>query len=161
MSLSSILQHPNFEPVMNIVQTIGVVASLLYASKQIHDAATSVKSQTYQSIISSYAEIEARISQDTEAARIYKLGREKPDQLTTEEEKTRFRMLICSIFNFFENLHYQYKSGLLEETMWAGWCKLMRYRLEEPGVKEYWEETKYLYSKDFCEYVDSGRCPRN
>lgn len=149
------------QSITSIIQTIAVIISLVYVSKQIRDATKSVKSQTYQSIISSYAEIEARIGQDSETARIYYLGRKQPDQLTTEEEKIRFRQLICSIFNFFENLHYQYKTGLLEAGLWAGWCVVMREQLKQPGVKEYWQATKDFYSKDFCDYVDSDECPKN
>ncbi len=66
------------------------------------------------------------------------------------------------IFNFFENLHYQYKTGLLEEGLWSGWCKLMIKKLEgNPGIQKYWEENSNLYSKDFRKYVKSGKCPTN
>ena len=149
------------QSVTSIIQTIAVIISLVYVSKQVRDGAKAVKSQTYQSIISAYAEIEARIGQDSETARIYYMGCDNPEKLSGEEEKIRFRQLICSIFNFFENLHYQYKTGLLDEHLWAGWCELMRNKLSKLGVKQYWEETSYLYSKDFREYVTSGRCPRN
>lgn len=144
-----------------VVQTIAVIFSLFFVCIQIRDGTKSVRSQTYQSIISSYAEIEARIGQDSETARVYYLGCKYPNELKTEVEKIRFRQIICSIFNFFENLHYQYKSGLLEAALWAGWCNLMRQKLEDPGVKEYWHAAKNLYSKDFCDYVDSGKCPKN
>ena len=146
---------------LGIIQTIAVIISLFFVSIQIRDGTKSVKSQTYQSIISAYAEIEARISQDSETARIYYLGCKRPEKLTTEEERIRFRQLICSIFNFFENLHYQYKTSLLEESLWAGWCELMRKKLENKGVKKYWDENSYLYSKDFRKYVESDKCPRN
>lgn len=148
------------QSVTSIIQTIAVVISLFYVSRQIGDGAKAVKSQTYQSIISAYAEIESRISQNTETAKIYYTGRHHPEKLTQEEEII-FEQLMCSIFNFFENLYYQNKNGLLENHLWAGWCNLMRVRLAEIGVKEYWDKSEYLYSKDFCEYVRSGKCPRN
>lgn len=144
------------QSVTSIIQTIAVIVSLVYVSIQIRDGAKAVKSQTYQSIITAYAEIEARISQDAETARIYHIGCKYPDKLNDEEE-IRFTQLICNIFNFFENLHYQYKTGLLEECLWSGWCKLMINKLEDkdnPGVQRYWKENSELYSKDFCKYVN-------
>ncbi|WP_404790156.1 hypothetical protein [Altericista sp. CCNU0014] len=155
------MQTDIIQTTTSIIQTIAVVISLIYVSIQIRDGSKSVKSQTYQSIISSYAEIEARIGQDSETAKIYYLGCEHPEKLCSEEEEIRFTQLICSIFNFFENLHYQYKTGLLDEHLWAGWCELMRSKLKKPGVNQYWEENCYFYSKDFREYVMSGRCPKN
>ncbi|PSB43227.1 hypothetical protein C7B80_24920 [Cyanosarcina cf. burmensis CCALA 770] len=160
--LSFLAQTPQTTDVIqsftSIIQTIAVIISLVYVSIQIRDGAKAVKSQTYQSIITAYAEIEARIGQDAETARIYHIGCEYPDKLNAEE-KIRFTQLICSIFNFFENLHYQYKTGLLEESLWSGWCQLMKNKLDNPGIKEYWQDNSYLYSKDFREYVKSGKCP--
>lgn len=148
------------QPVTSVIQTVAVVISLIYVAIQIRDSTKSVKSQTYQAIISSYAEIEARIGQDHETARIFSLGSKNPEQLN-EEESVRFRQLICSIFNFYENLYYQYKTGLLEPSLWAGWCRTMRKQLEKKGISEYWDESRCLYSKDFCEYVRSKKCPKN
>lgn len=148
------------QSVTSIIQTLAFIISLVYAAIQIRDGAKAVKSQAYQSIITAYAEIEARISQDAETAKIYHIGCKYPDKLN-DEEKVRFTQLISSNFSFFENLHYQYKTTLLEEGMWAGWCKLMIIKLKSPGIKKYWEENGYIYSKDFRKYVDSGKCPRN
>lgn len=148
------------QSVTSIVQTLAFVVSLVYAAIQIQDGARAVKSQAYQSIITAYAEIEDRIGRDTETARIYHIGCKYPNKLN-DEEKVRFTQLIGSTFSFFENLHYQYKTTLLEEGMWAGWCKLMMIKLKNPGIKKYWEDNGYIYSKDFRQYVDSGKCPRN
>lgn len=146
--------------VTSIIQALAVSVSLVYVTIQIRDGAKAVKSQAYQSIITAYAEIEARIGQNAETARIYHIGCKYPDELN-DEEKIRFMQLMGSTFNFFENLHYQYKTNLLEEGMWAGWCKLMIIKLKIPGVKKYWEDNGYIYSRDFREYVDFGKCPRN
>ncbi len=150
----------NIRFVADIIQTLTLVVSLIYAAIQIRDGTRAVKSQAYQSITAAYANIEARIGQNTEIAKIYHVGCKYPDKLN-DEEKVRFTQLMSSTFSFFENLHYQYKNTLLEESMWAGWCKLMIARLEIPGVKKYWEDNSYMYSKDFRQYVDSGKCPRN
>ena len=148
------------QSITSIVQALALIVSLVYAAIQIRDNTRAVKSQAYQSIITAYAEIEARIGQDSETATLYDIGCKYPDKLN-DEEKVRFTQLMSSTFNFFENLHYQYKNALLEEGLWAGWCKLMIIKLKIPGIKKYWEDNGYIYSKDFRQYVDSGKCPRN
>ena len=65
-------------------------------------------------------------------ARIYKLGTTNLEKLN-ENEFTRFNELICSFFNLYENLYYQYKNKLLEEELWAGWCLNMRDDLQQKG----------------------------
>jgi hypothetical protein len=146
--------------ITGIVQTIAVVVSLIYLAIQVKESTKATKGATYQSIISSWAELESRISQDDEVARIYKLGITELEKLT-ENEFTRFNELICSFFNMYENLYYQYKNKLLEEELWAGWCLNMRNDLKEKGAAAWWNSKSHLYSKSFREYVNSGKCPRN
>jgi len=138
--------------ISGIIQAVGVVVSLIYVAIQVRASTKAIKGATYQSIISVYAEIEARISQDSEAARIYRLGCDEPEALE-KDEALRFRELVCSIFNFYENLHYQYKNNLLDEVLWEGWSNYLKIKLEYPGVAKYWETNGKLYSKDFREYV--------
>ena len=59
------------QAISSVIQTIAVIISLVYVAREIRDNTRALKSQTYQSIISSYAEIEARISQDAEVAELF------------------------------------------------------------------------------------------
>ncbi|MFB2838082.1 hypothetical protein [Floridanema evergladense] len=115
---------------------------------------------TYQAIITAFAEIKTRISQDAELARIYMLGKESRDKIN-DTEFVRFDELMCSFFNLYEDLHYQYKNKLLKEELWAVWCINMRNDLAQPGVMAWWKLKSDLYNKNFSEYVNSGKCPRN
>jgi hypothetical protein len=146
--------------ITGIVQTIAVVVSLIYLAIQVKESTKATKGATYQSIISAWAELESRISQDDEVARIYKLGITNLDKLN-ENEFTRLNELIRSFFNLYENLYYQYKNKLLEEKLWAGWCLNMRNDLQKKGAADWWNSKSHLYSKSFREYVNSGKCPRN
>lgn len=144
--------------ITSIIQTVFVIISLGIAVKQIRDGTNAIKGQTYQSIISAYAEIEARISQDPETAKMYNDGCKNQNNLTPEN-KIRFEQIICSIFNFHENLYYQYDSGLLDEHLYAGWCKLLRKTLSQKGVKQYWKKRNKegVYSSKFHVLVNMLR----
>ena len=144
--------------ITTIIQTVFVIISLGIAVKQIRDGTNAIKGQTYQSIISAYAEIEARIGQDPITAKMYNDGCKNQENLTPEN-KIRFEQIICSIFNFHENLYYQYDSGLLDEHLYAGWFKLLRKTLSQEGVKQYWIERdkEGVYSSKFQDVVNMLR----
>ncbi len=140
--------------ISGIIQAVGVVISLIYVALQVRDNTKAIKGATYQSIISAYAEIEARISQDPETARIYRQGCKKFESLT-EDEALRFTELVCSIFNLYENVHYQHKNKLLDESLWLGWSEDMKIRLKEnPGLANFWKKKRKLYNEDFRKYVN-------
>ncbi|CAD5967443.1 MULTISPECIES: hypothetical protein [Planktothrix] len=146
--------------VTDIIQTIVIVVSLIYVAIQVRESTRATKGATYQSIITAFAEIESRISQDAEVAKIYRLGQASSDKFN-ETQLARFNELMSSFFNLYENLYYQYNNKLLEEELWAGWGQNIRDHLAQPGVAAWWKSKSYLYAKSFREYINSGKCPRN
>ena len=48
--------------ISGLVQAVSVVISLVYLARQIQESTKAVKCATYQSIITAFADIEARIS---------------------------------------------------------------------------------------------------
>lgn len=142
--------------IATIINSVVVVISLLYLARQVKISTKATRGATYQTIINGVASIEARISQDDNTARIYKLGTEAPEQLN-DIEMVRFNELISSFFNFYENLYFQAKEDLLAAELWAGWSKNLMDDLNKPGVRTWWEDRKGFYSESFRRYVDERK----
>lgn len=137
----------------SIFESVAVIVSVIYVAIQIKLNTKAVRSATYQNIISNIAAIEARISEDKELARVFRVGR-RGERLEPDEQ-LRFNELMSSFFNFHENLHYQYRQHLLDEDLWKGWNENLSLYLSRPGCRAWWDGTAHLYSKNFREYVDS------
>jgi hypothetical protein len=140
--------------VAGIVESIAVVASVIYVAIQIKKNTTAVKSSTYQNIVSGVAGMEARLSDDAELARIFRIGSENDDELNPDE-RVRFHEFISSFFNFYENLYYQYQKGLIEEEMWKGWEENLRVYMKKPGFKAWWDVWGHVFSKSFGACVEA------
>ncbi len=100
------------------------------------------------------AEIEARISQDENLAILYKKGYENQIELS-EIERLRFNEMISSLINLHENLFYQNQKGLLEDEMWEGWSKHLIDFLKKPGIRLWWNNNNFYYSKSFQKYIST------
>lgn len=142
--------------VATIINSIVVVISLIYLARQVKISTKATKGATYQTIINGVASIEARISQDKEVARIYKVGTADPAQLDGIE-KVIFNELISSYFNFYENLHFQADQDLVDKGLWKGWSKNLIDDLQKPGIAAWWDAKKGFYSDRFRKYVDTER----
>ena len=123
--------------IATIINSIVVIASLIYLARQVKISTKTTKGTTYQTIINGVAGIEARISQDEELARIYKLGSEDQSKLD-DIEKVRFNELISSFFNFYENLYFQAKEHLVDKELWEGWRANILEDLKKPGIEDWW-----------------------
>ncbi len=146
--------------IATIINSVVVIASLIYLARQVKISTKTTKGATYQTIINGVAGIETRISQDKETARIYKVGCENPAQLN-DIETVRFNELISSFFNFYENLYFQARENLVDKELWKGWRKNILDDLNKPGIAAWWDEKKEFYSKSFKEYIDEKRERKN
>jgi hypothetical protein len=136
----------------SILESLAVVVSVIYVAIQIKINTKAVKSATYHDIIASFADIETRIGENKELARIFRDGRAGKE--LEPDEQLRFNQVMSSFFNFHENLYYQHRQGLLDEDLWRGWKAVLARYLSRPGCRAWWEGTAGLYSESFREHVE-------
>lgn len=140
----------------SVLESIAVIGSLIYLIKQIRDNTTAIKGSTYQSIVTAYCDFEAKLLENDEIARLFRIAHNDP-QTVGDDDKEKIIHLMSVYFNLYENLFYQNKKGLLDNSLWEGWRKSLMYEVYgDPGIKFWWERTSSYYSKDFQIFVNSG-----
>lgn len=145
--------------VVGVGQTVALTASLGFLYFQIRASTRSTKASTYQSIIDSFARLEERISRSQETGRLYDDGRKNGLESLSEGERRQFREIMATMFTLFEAMYDYFENGLIEKTVWGGWCRYMREQLDFPGVANWWKRRQHVYGVNFRKYVDSGSCP--
>jgi hypothetical protein len=61
-----------------------------------------------------------------------------------------------SLFRHFENLHFQYLQGTMDDDTWAGWKQRIIGTLSGAGTAGFWETQKGVFSPKFQEFIDSS-----
>ena len=66
------------------------------------------------------------------------------------------------VFRYWENVHYQYRQGLYDESEFSRHRDTMVFILaENPSLVRYWCQARLLYSVPFMEYLDGLLKERN
>ncbi len=132
--------------IAELLGAIGVIASLIYLATQIRQSreqmgqnTRAMKAGAYQSFFQSMDEVATRSSSGPEYAKAVRLGSADLDQLS-EEEAFYFNNWIIGILVAFENGHYQYRTGMLEEDRWRLHRSLLTMALSRPGVRQWWKQ---------------------
>ncbi|GAG01696.1 unnamed protein product, partial [marine sediment metagenome] len=99
------------------VAAVAVVVSLIYLAVQIRHNTRSVRASTYQVAVSSISDWSREVSLDSNAPRIFSVGTIDPDQLN-ENERLQLYFQFVSLFRNFENLFYQHRQGMIEDSAW-------------------------------------------
>ena len=141
--------------IAQVFAAIFVAITVVYLALQIGRSTQAMHSQTYHLATSALAEMAAIIGRDRELARIFRIGMLTPDGLT-EDEATQFGYLGISLFRRFENVYFQYQSGMIDEDFWVGHRDNILWFFHRPGMQLWWTDRKFAFSKGFREFLDSS-----
>ena len=79
-----------------------------------------------------------------------------PEKLD-EEEFFRFAVIGTNQFRSFENLYFQYRSGLVNEDFWAGHRENILWFFHRPGMQIWWSEKRLAFSKGFRAFLEDSK----
>ena len=129
--------------------------TVFYLALQIKHSTQATHSQTYHMATSALAEMAGIIGADRELSRIFRIGMIDPAALT-EDEFTQFGYLGISLFRRFEDVFFQYQSGMIDDDFWNGHHDNILWFFHRPGFQKWWETRKFAFSKKFREFLDQS-----
>lgn len=141
--------------ISSLLAAIAVVISVVYLAIQVRRNTQATYSQAHHLTTIALAETAATIASSSELSRIYRLGLSAPDELG-EDEFFRFAAIATSQFRTFENLFFQYRSGLVSEDFWNGHRENILWFFHRPGMQIWWAGKRLAHSKGFREFLETS-----
>ena len=139
--------------VAGVISAIFVALSVAYLALQVRAGTRATRSQTYYQTTAALADIAAIIGSDEQLARVVRIGWVTPEKLT-EDELTQFGYLMVSFLRRYENVFFQYESGLVDAGFWAGHRENLLWAFRRPGMQLIWKDRKQSFSVGFREFLD-------
>ena len=127
-----------------LLGAIGVIASLVYLAGQIRDSREQMSQNTRAVRAGAYQQFQAHLQ--TTMGGVLSVpsldgvvfrGLADPETLS-EEESGRFRWWLIGVFMVYENAHYQYRMGLLDEDRWRIHRSNLQTLLGTQGIRHWW-----------------------
>lgn len=141
--------------IADVLAAIGVILTFIYLAFQIRRNTLATHSQTYQLATSALAEMAGIIGSSKELARIFRIGMIDPNKLD-EDEFAQFGYLGISLFRRFENVFFQYQSGMIDDDFWTGHRDNILWFFHQTGMQAWWKDRKFAFSKSFREFLDKS-----
>ncbi|MGB3095277.1 MAG: hypothetical protein WBB46_00905 [Candidatus Deferrimicrobiaceae bacterium] len=141
--------------IAGVFAAIFVALTAVYLAIQIKSSAQATHSHTYHLATSALAEMAAIIGKDKDLSRIFRIGMVNPEALS-EDDFTQFGYLGISLFRRFENVFFQYQSGMINEDFWIGHRDNILWFFHRPGMQAWWKDRKFAFSKRFREFLDDS-----
>ena len=151
----------NWDEISAISQAIGsiaVVFSVLYLAIQVHGSTRVAKLAAQDAAATALREVTKPFAENSELARIWRIGLENLEELPSEEQ-ARFFHSTYQFLKAFETIHFHHVYGLMDEQTWNGWCGLLRHYIASPGIARYWQLRHDLFSTRFQRFIESLERP--
>ena len=136
-----------------LIGGIAIIVSLLYVGTQIKQNTKAARAAASQAFISMHAEITLHISRTKDFRDIYWRGLGGLSALQGSETAA-FGAWTIHTFRAWESFYYQWKEGVFEDQLWAGWQRQFGDLFGYPGIQEIWAIRRHQFSDEFCELVD-------
>jgi len=137
-----------------VAGAIAVFATLLYLAIQIRQSTRAATTQTYDSVISGFNDLNTVISGNSELAELFTNGLYDPE-LLTRYQSVQFTFQFRSYANQWLKLLRLYEQGVLEESEWTRFGTEAAQMFSTPGGKVFCEENGVF--QDLYQAVDRFR----
>jgi hypothetical protein len=139
--------------IAELLGAIGVIASLIYLATQMRQNTRATRASTYQQFSDSLNGIMMAAGENPQREQAVLLGMADFSQLS-EEDAFRFIYWITGVTHAFDNAHYQYRVGMLDEDRWQKHYADVRSIFQIPGVAQWWRVGPPNVSPEFRALVE-------
>jgi hypothetical protein len=77
------------------------------------------------------------------------------DETLTDAERWQFLITVLSALWIFEEVYYQHKDGMLDDSRWDQNVRRLSFFLQIPGWRAAWHVYKAMFKPDFSGWFDS------
>ena len=138
--------------ISSVIATLAVTFSVIYLAIQVKTSTKATNSQTYQFATQALGEMASIVGVSKELSRIFVHGMADPDRIDSEEYY-QFSYLMVSLFRRYENVFYQWQSGMIDEDFWAGHRNNLLWFYFQPGTQRWWLERRGGLSERFRKFL--------
>ncbi len=137
-----------------IIGNLSLAVTVIYLAVQVRHSIRATYSQTYQSATQALAEMAALVAESKEKARVFAVGMADPHELD-KDEYLQLAYLGISLFRRYENVFFQYQSGMFDDDFWTGHRDNLLWFYHRPGTKMWWQERRLGFSRGFREFLEN------
>ncbi len=143
---------------LGIIANLGVLLGILLLVYELAQNRQMMRAQTRTVISDGLQTFLTTVGSDPQVSSVYIRGnfgdaREFGDALS-ESERAQYWLLVNGLLSYFENVHYQYRNGLYDETEFNAQREAWKRVFSQEGFAEVWCAVRHERSSEFVMEVN-------
>jgi len=139
--------------ISELVSGLAVLITLVYLAVQLKQAKHLMLSNAHQSRTDRNIALVQFLANDDQSLRGFtgSLDFNSLDDL----QKSRATLLFSATLRHFEDMHYQFELGVIDDDTWEANLVGIQGATASPGARAMWQRCKHMFRKPFIDLVDS------
>ncbi len=121
-----------FGAIGEVLGALAVVVTLIFLIRQMRQNAAAISSQTHDSMMGNFNEINTLLASRPDLAEMFERGRDDPESLDSTEQ-IQFSFLLASCLNVTEAVFRSFESGVLNQQEWHRIASVVAQIMSSPG----------------------------
>lgn len=154
------MKSVNLGQAMSILANVGVVIGIAFLAIEINQSNQLARAQTRSELSGSLTSLTQGLASDPELTALWLYGADDPDALS-EIEEGRLYLSWVALFRIWENMHYQYRNGLFEDTEFEAEREVWRISVQGPYFQRFFCRVNAQFSPEFIQEIRELMPPIN
>lgn len=142
-----------FAAVAVIVQAIALIVTAILIYWQVREQTRLARMANAQQLVDASAPYHLLLMQDREVADLWVNGADIYETMDTVK-KHQYRSMLIWWLIFHENIYFQWKNGLLGDSLHDGWLAGLRYFVVQQRIWDRWPVLRKSFHEEFGRHVD-------
>lgn len=139
---------------VNTLANLGVIAGIVFLALELIQNREMMRAQTRNDLAQGAIGVITLTATNRDLADV--LVRANEGETLTPAEDWMFVSRTEAVFRYFENVHYQYRQGLYDESEFSKHRDTMEWVMKEDAANvRYWCENRHLYSEAFAAEINA------
>jgi len=138
---------------LTLAANLGVLVGILLLIAELSQNLTAVRAQTRHDLSSDIVELFTQVAGNEQLASVRR--RADAGELLTPDEAYQYALITRAFFRYWEDVHYQYRTGLYDETEFSRQRDAWKaYAAESGALVDWWCRNRSQFSPEFAAEFD-------
>lgn len=141
--------------IIQMIANLAVIASLIFVVLQVRMGVQMLRESAIRNHTDKVQSVSRMLSENPQLCELWARGSKAGLEGLSDAERVQFVNFYTHVLRVWEELYLQYKSGLMNNALWAANMTILRDTHEMRGAREAWAVRRHLFTQAFQDFYDS------
>jgi hypothetical protein len=141
--------------IVQMIAGVAVIVSLVFVALQVRIGVRMLRDAAIRNHTDKIQSVSRMISENPQLSELWARGSKTGLDALTDGERAQFVNFYTYVLRVWEELYLQYRSGLMDNALWAANMRILRDTHQMRGAQEVWAVRRHLFTDDFQKFYET------